>query len=98
MGPGDFFGEGGVVSGQPRGASVRAATPVEVSPNCKSQLALWYASPTRYTNTQLIWWVCVYIRHSAIFEINMHKWLVVEGFLQHCDHHISLHGVGHLRF
>lgn len=30
MGPGDFFGEGGVVSAQPRGESVRAATPVKV--------------------------------------------------------------------
>lgn len=30
MGPGDFFGEGGVVSSQPRGESVRAATPVKV--------------------------------------------------------------------
>lgn len=29
MGPGDFFGEGGVVSAQPRGESVRAATPVK---------------------------------------------------------------------
>lgn len=31
MGPGDFFGEGGVVSSQPRGESVRAATPVKVN-------------------------------------------------------------------
>lgn len=30
MGPGDFFGEGGVVSAQPRGESVRAVTPVKV--------------------------------------------------------------------
>lgn len=30
MGPGDFFGEGGVVSAQPRGESVRAATPLKV--------------------------------------------------------------------
>ena len=30
MGPGDFFGEGGIVSAQPRGESVRAATPVKV--------------------------------------------------------------------
>lgn len=44
MGPGDFFGEGGVVSEQPRGASVRAVTPIKVCKPTHEDMYVFFES------------------------------------------------------